>query len=95
MACTLDASRLGERTEQWQRLAGKATRREEIPDGLRLTFPSTPELASEMASLAAAEQECCSFFDFTLHLTPAELVLTVRAPEAAGSLLADLFGAVA
>ncbi|MBT2511279.1 MerR family transcriptional regulator [Streptomyces sp. ISL-98] len=95
VACTLDASKFSERTEQWQRLAGKATRREEIRDGLRLTFPTTPELAAEMASLAAAEQECCSFFDFTLHLTPAELVLTVRAPEAAGSLLADLFGAMA
>ncbi|MEU6756769.1 hypothetical protein [Streptomyces sp. NPDC046685] len=60
---------------------------------MRLTFPSTAELAAELASLAAAEQNCCSFFDFTLNLAPARLTLTVRAPEAAGSLLADLFGA--
>jgi DNA-binding transcriptional MerR regulator len=95
VACTLGGSELGERTEQWQRLAEKATRREEIPDGMRLTFATTPELASEVASLAAAEQDCCAFFDFTLHLAPAELVLTVRAPEAAGSLLSDLFGVMA
>ncbi|MBT2390727.1 MerR family transcriptional regulator [Streptomyces sp. ISL-1] len=95
VACTLGGAELGERTEQWQRLAGKATSREEVPDGLRLTFPTTPELASEVAALAAAEQECCAFFDFTLHLAPAELVLTVRAPEAAGSLLTDLFGVTA
>ncbi|WP_257232344.1 hypothetical protein [Streptomyces sp. Rer75] len=58
-----------------------------------MTFPNTPELAAELASLAAAEQDCCAFFDFTLHLTPASLALTVRAPEVAGPLLADLFGA--
>jgi DNA-binding transcriptional MerR regulator len=93
VACTLDGAELGERTEQWQRLARKVTGREKIPDGLRLTFPTAPEMASEVAALAAAEQDCCAFFDFTLHLSPTELVLTVRAPEAAESLLADLFGA--
>jgi DNA-binding transcriptional MerR regulator len=95
VACTLGVSELGERTEQWQRLAAQAIGREEVPDGLRLTFPTTPALAGEVASLAAAEQDCCAFFDFTLHLGPAELVLTVRAPESAGSLLTDLFGAMA
>ncbi|MDT9687422.1 MerR family DNA-binding transcriptional regulator [Streptomyces sp. P9(2023)] len=93
VACTLNGDELGERTAQWQDLVARATTREEVPDGMRLTFPGTPELAAEVASLAAAEQGCCAFFDFTLHLTPATLELTVRAPEAAGSLLADLFGA--
>ncbi|GAA2622522.1 MerR family transcriptional regulator [Streptomyces vastus] len=95
VACTLGGAELGERIEQWQRLAGKVTGREEIPDGLQLTFPSTPELASEVAALAAAEQGCCAFFDFTLHLAPTGLVLTVRAPETAGTLVADLFAAMA
>lgn len=93
VACTLGGAELGERTAQWQALITRATSREEIADGVRLTFPSTAELAAELASLAAAEQDCCAFFDFTLNLAPARLTLTVRAPEAAGSLLADLFGA--
>lgn len=42
--------------------------------------------------VAAAEQDCCSFYDFTLHLSPTTLELTVRAPEAAAPLLAELFG---
>ncbi|MBT2407439.1 MULTISPECIES: MerR family transcriptional regulator [unclassified Streptomyces] len=92
VACTLGGAELGERT-QWQALIAQATSREEIADGVRLTFPSTAELAAELASLAAAEQDCCAFFDFTLNLAPARLTLTVRAPEAADSLLADLFGA--
>ncbi|WP_267241616.1 MerR family transcriptional regulator [Streptomyces sp. PR69] len=95
VACTLSGAELGERVGQWQRLASKATGREEIQDGVRLAFPAAPELAGEVVSLAAAEQDCCAFFDFTLHLAPTELVLTVRAPEAAGSLLAELFGATA
>ncbi|MET8747450.1 heavy metal-responsive transcriptional regulator [Streptomyces sp. NPDC004728] len=93
VACTLGGPELEERTEQWRRLVGRAENREEIPDGLRLTFRAGMELAGQVAALAAAEQGCCSFFDFTLHLTPAALELTVRAPEAAAPLLADLFGA--
>ncbi|MFF0795095.1 heavy metal-responsive transcriptional regulator [Streptomyces spiralis] len=92
VACTLDGAELGERTEQWQQLCAKATDREEIPDGLRLSFPPGAEMAGELAALAAAEQDCCAFFDFTLHLTPTILQLEVRAPESAAGMLADLFG---
>ncbi|MEV7443030.1 MerR family transcriptional regulator [Streptomyces sp. NPDC091204] len=92
VACTLGGAELGERTAQWQALVAQATNREEIADGIRLTFPSTPELAAELAAMAAAEQDCCAFFDCTLSLAPARLTLTVCAPEAADSLLADLFG---
>ncbi|GHE25133.1 MerR family transcriptional regulator [Kitasatospora indigofera] len=92
VACTLDGA---ERTGQWQRLAGRAERREEIPDGLRLSFPAGAELAGEVAALAASEQGCCAFLDFTLHLTPTALRLEVRAPESAAGVLDALFGASA
>lgn len=93
VACTLGGDELGERTAQWRALIARATEHQEVPNGVRLTFPSTPELAAELSSLAAAEQGCCAFFDFTLHLAPTALTLTVQAPEAAKSLLSDLFGA--
>ncbi|MEV0590350.1 heavy metal-responsive transcriptional regulator [Nonomuraea cavernae] len=95
VACTLGGPELQARTEQWRQLVEKAEAREEIPDGLRLRFPAGMELAGQVAALAAAEQGCCAFFDFTLHLSPAALELTVRAPEAAAPLLADLFGVTA
>ncbi|MET7898866.1 heavy metal-responsive transcriptional regulator [Streptomyces mirabilis] len=95
VACTLGGTELGERTEQWRTLVAKAERREEIGDGLRLSFPPDAELAGQLAELAAAEQGCCAFFDFTLHLTPNALQLSVRAPEGAAGMLADLFGATA
>ena len=93
VACTLSDAELSERTERWQRLAGQATDRQDIPDGVRLTFPASPELIAEVAALAAAEQGCCAFFDFTLHLTPDSLELSARAPETAATMLASLFGA--
>ncbi len=81
-ACTLDGGpELGERTGQWQSLVKQATGRAEVPDGLRWEFAATPQLAAEIAALAAAEQDCCAFFDFTLHLASASLELTVRAPR--------------
>ncbi|MFF2189481.1 heavy metal-responsive transcriptional regulator [Streptomyces sp. NPDC058155] len=95
VACTLGGSELEGRTQEWRRLVEKAESRVEIPDGLRLIFPATAELAGQVAALAAAEQGCCSFYDFTLHLSPAALELTVRAPEVAAPLLADLFGVTA
>jgi DNA-binding transcriptional MerR regulator len=93
VVCSLDGGSMSGRVEDWHHLLASAIERETIPDGLRLTFPADPALASQVARLAAAEQECCAFFDVTLHLTPAALVLSVRAPEAGARMLADLFGA--
>ncbi|MFG2771089.1 heavy metal-responsive transcriptional regulator [Streptomyces sp. NPDC048350] len=95
VACTLDRTELSERTEQWRALVARAGRREEIDDGLRLFFPPDADLAGQIAALAAAEQGCCAFFDFTLHLTPGSLQLIVRAPESAAGMPARLFGAPA
>lgn len=95
VACTLTDAELGERTKQWRQLVARAEEREEIPDGVRLVFPAEAALAGEVAALAATEQGCCAFFDFTLRLTPTTLQLEVRAPEPAAGLLADLFGATA
>jgi DNA-binding transcriptional MerR regulator len=92
VACTLGAAELGDRTDQWRRLAAKATDHANLADGLRLTFPLDAELAAEIAALASAERDCCAFLDFTLHLAPGGLELTVRGPEGTEPLLADLFG---
>ncbi|MEU7113856.1 MerR family transcriptional regulator [Streptomyces sp. NPDC046182] len=92
VACTLDRTELSERTEQWRALVARAGRREEIDDGLRLSFPPDADLAGQIAALAAAEQGCCAFFDFTLHLTPDSLQLSVRAPESAAGVPAGLLG---
>ncbi|MGW2205567.1 MerR family transcriptional regulator [Streptomyces sp. NPDC001774] len=92
VACTLDGPALTERTTQWRALATEADHRERTDDGVRLSFPPREGLAARIADLAAAEQNCCPFLDFTLHLTPPSLHLTVEAPEGAAEILSDLFG---
>jgi MerR family copper efflux transcriptional regulator len=92
IACTLADEDQADRVEQWRRLLGHATGRAPIDGGLRVDLPAT--LAGEVADLAAAEQRCCAFFDFTLHLAGSILRLEVRAPAEAAPLLAEVFGPV-
>lgn len=90
VACSLGGPAVGERIRQWQDLLAEAER-EPITDGMRLTMPS--DRAAQVAGLAAAEQQCCPFFDFRLHLTGQRLHLEVRAPAEAATMLADLLTA--
>ena len=90
VACSLGES-VPERAGQWRRLLSGA-RREEIEDGVRLLLPS--ERTSEIAALAATEQQCCPFFDFRLHLDGPVLGLEVRAPAEGAGMLAELFTTV-
>ncbi|MER7815798.1 MerR family transcriptional regulator [Streptomyces sp. NPDC096153] len=91
VACSLSADGIGERTTQWQQLTGGAVRKA-IPDGLRLSLPASR--AGDVAALAAAEQQCCPFFDFRLHLDGRLLHLEVRAPADGSGLLAEWFGPI-
>lgn len=91
IACTLKSGDRGERIRGWRHLLAQADRREPIDGGVRFHLPAA--LAGPAAELAAAEQQCCAFFDFTLHLARGGLHLDVRAPAEAAPLLADVFGA--
>lgn len=90
VACSLGGPAMSDRIRQWQDLLGGAER-EPIPDGMRLSMPVGR--AAQVAALAAAEQQCCPFFDFRIHLTGQRLHLEVRAPAEAASMLTDLFAA--
>ncbi|NED06725.1 MerR family transcriptional regulator [Streptomyces sp. SID6648] len=89
VACSLSGDGLHERTAEWREAVAGAARAA-VPEGLRLTLPV--DRVTRIAGLAAAEQECCPFFDFRLHLDGPHLHLEVRAPADGGALLTDLFG---
>lgn len=89
IACSLTSEGQAERGEQWRALLAGATDRQPIENGMRITLP--PTAAGQAAALAAAEQDCCPFFDFCLRLTAGELHLEVHAPADAAPLVADLF----
>ncbi|MGW4628150.1 MerR family transcriptional regulator [Streptomyces rubiginosohelvolus] len=89
VACSLSGDGLHERTARWREAVAGATRAA-VPRGVRLTLPI--DRVARVAELAAAEQECCPFFDFRLHLDGPHLHLEVRAPADGSALLSDLFG---
>ncbi|MEV5577834.1 MerR family DNA-binding transcriptional regulator [Streptomyces parvus] len=91
VACSLGGDGLRERTDRWREAVAGATRTD-VPEGLRLALPV--DRVARIAESAAAEQECCPFFDFRLHLDGPYLPLEVRAPTDGGALLTDLFGSV-
>nr|WP_240673433.1 MerR family transcriptional regulator [Streptomyces sp. S10(2018)] len=89
VACSLTGAGLHDRAAQWREAVGGAERTS-VAGGLRLTLPVAR--TARVAELAAAEQECCPFFDFRLHLDGSRLHLEVRAPADGAELLVDLFG---
>lgn len=88
VACSLTPDVIGGRAEQWQQLI-RGAEHQEIPDGRRLTLPV--QHAEAVMALAAAEQQCCPFFDFRLHLDGPVLHLEIRAPAEGAGLLAEIF----
>jgi MerR family copper efflux transcriptional regulator len=92
MVCTLGAGEMSSRFDEWNALLQHVVARHGLADGLRLEFLSTADV-TEIARLAAAEQSCCSFFDFGLTIDTRGIALEVHAPPDAQPVLADLFGA--
>ena len=92
VACTLSVGDQPARMGEWNELLALAVDRAPVPGGLRLRFPADPELAGRLGDLAVREQACCSFFAFTLHLTPGAVMLDVLAPEDVRPIVAEMFG---
>jgi MerR family copper efflux transcriptional regulator len=99
IACTLGPGGVAGRLEEWRAvLAGPdeastgVVARVAIEDGLRLEFGPGSDVL-EIARLAAAEQDCCRFFSFSIVIDERRTALEVRAPADGQDALAALFGA--
>lgn len=92
VACSLDATAVPGRVADWQAVLPLAVGREGIAGGVALTFDASPALAADLARLAAAEQDCCSFFTFTVRLSAGRIRLEVQAPPEAADVVAAMFG---
>lgn len=90
IACSLDAADLPGRVDAWHALLATATGRDRITDGVRITFGRSADVAA-MATLVAAEQECCAFYTFAVVVAPDAIALEVHGPDAAGAMIDQLF----
>ncbi|MFD3811161.1 MerR family transcriptional regulator [Rhodococcus sp. NPDC058639] len=89
IACSLGGADHRTRAHRWRRLLAGAVR-EPSAAGVRLRLPV--DRAGAIAQLAAAEQQCCPFYDFTLHLGGSQVVLEIEAPPEAAGMVRELFG---
>ena len=93
IACSLSAADTEQRLAEWRDVLGHVRERRIISSGFRLEFDAGAPVGA-IATLAAAEQECCAFFDFTLRVSRDGIALEVGAPAEASSMLHDVFGGV-
>ncbi|MGH9033902.1 MAG: MerR family transcriptional regulator, partial [Acidimicrobiia bacterium] len=96
IACSLPADAMPDRAEEWQAIAGHVQRRQPLADGagVRLVLDHRVPM-EQLAKLATAEHECCSFFAFTITVDDRGIALEVRAPEEAAEIVTAMFGAAA
>jgi hypothetical protein len=82
VACSLTAQGQRERVNEWKTLLAAAESREELLNGTRYVFRR--EYAERIRTLAALEQECCSFLRFDVTEAPHGVAMTVEADDESG-----------
>ena len=97
VACTLGPIDGRERMRRWAAL-GAVDRPTASRDGalLIVSYDAAEGVATELATLAAAEQECCSFLDWSVTEAGGRAILRVRANDHSPddvAVVADLFRA--
>jgi DNA-binding transcriptional MerR regulator len=95
IACTLEAEARPERLTEWQAVLDQATsRRMTGVASARLEFDDGVEL-DELTRLVTLEQQCCSFFSFSITVDQRGIGLEVSAPADASDIVGSLFASPA
>lgn len=76
MACSFRPGEIQERVARWREVL-VGGERQRINQGMAVSVPAGR--AGELAALCVAEPECCSLFDFVLHIDGPMAHLRVRA----------------
>lgn len=91
IACTLDPSAAVDRVAEWHAILDHATARIVNDDGSRRVVFGEAVDVGALARLVASEQDCCSFFSFSITVDGTGVTLDVRAPDAGAPLVDALF----
>jgi hypothetical protein len=91
IACSLDAGGQQARLSDWAELLSQAAASEATDDGVRYSFAAGDELEKRIRDLAAAEQACCSFLEFAVSRTGAQVEMIITAPPEGQDALRFIF----
>ena len=91
IACTLGVDSLEGRLAEWRAVLEQVVARQPLDGGVRLELHHDVDVA-DLSRLAAAEQDCCRFFSFSITIDGRGVALEVRAPSDAQAVVAALFG---
>jgi hypothetical protein len=92
VSCTLTSADLAAVTGRWEQLAARAmTERAETADGLRICFRPEPGAGEELRRLAAVENECCPWAEWTVETSAEQVVLEIRSAGAGIGALHSMF----
>ena len=91
VACSLEAGAVAERIQTWRDVLRPASEREQLSNGVRVTFARDVDVTA-IADLASAEQTCCNFFDFKIGISNNSVTLEITGPEDAQELIASFAG---
>ncbi len=89
IACSLDASSLGERADEWRALVDSSVTSVEAGETeVRLVLRESDAALTKAVALAQREKECCAFFDVSLALQADRRTLVLAVPDGARDMLA-------
>jgi len=89
IACSLDASSLGERADEWRALVESSVISVEAGETeVRLVLRESDAALTQAVALAQREKECCAFFDVSLALQADRRTLVLAVPDGARDVLA-------
>ncbi|HEY6628056.1 MAG TPA: MerR family transcriptional regulator [Acidimicrobiia bacterium] len=94
ISCSIEPGQAVERIEDWKALLAQAVGRQPIPSGIRISFTRDVDIAG-LSQLAASEQTCCQFFNFTIGIASDTVSLDVTGPGDAQPVIASIFGVAA
>lgn len=83
IACALDSAALAKRCEELSKsVLAEASSVEELLNGVRWRFSSSPALFSRLAPLLDAERQCCRFLTVAIQAEPdlGDVVVNVTGP---------------
>ena len=95
VACHLTPADLAAQAGRWARLVARAlAERTETAGGVRLSFRPEPGAARELRALAAIENQCCPWAEWTVDESAGAVVLDVRSSAEGLAALHGVFRSV-